>query len=316
MSAGWLVRTAEGRLARLVGDALLPLEGVPPLPGLPASRIAFAGGRRAVLAAGDGDRVRAWRSDDGDRWLPVPPLACDWDRVGLFADPGAVTCVAPGLARIGTPEGWRDLPLPEGAGWIGPGRGGWWAVGSLPVEGADERVAAAWRPAGAGRAATRAHPGLVAAMRLRAGGGFDRFLAVDARAEPVVLASQCAWFLDDPSGFLHVLDRGGRLRSRRVPDRAVARLDREADGTPVAFTDDGERWRWRGRWRRDGWAAGIRAALGTAPARVHVAAAEGRVRALAWSARGGPVALGSEDGGRRWFRVERPELEFLAAHAA
>ncbi len=310
MTSGWLLRTGNG-LGQLVDGVLHPLDGLED----GAGEIALAPGAHWLLAS---EALGVWCSADGLAWrpLPPPPRPLAMDALGLHPHLGAASLFGDGPTLIGTEAGWTELGLPHGATWLGADKDGhFWAVGSRPatrVKGV-EREAAYWQQDGTDWVEQPVRLPWLDAARAIGGGGLESFSAIDALGDPLVLGSQCAWFLDDPSWFLFALRNDGRFRVTRLRDRRLVRLLRDEGGRPVAVTDDGERRTWNGRaWKVQGLARRLRQQLdtmGVAPRRAIQLDGTGdhlRGTVTTWD----PElvqGVASDDGGKSWWSLELPE---------
>ena len=146
------------------------------------------------------------------------------------------------------------------------------------------------------------------ALKVRVG-GVESFSAADLAGEIVVLAGQCANFLDDPTWYLFgQASAGGPFLVRRLGGAGLARLARDEVGRPLALTLDGEVWTWNSRrWLPRGLAAGLGRCLDRAgvPRRraVQMALAGPQLRCVvrAWAGdEAQRSAWGSDDAGRTW----------------
>lgn len=332
MSGGWLW-WERGRL-RLSSDG--QGYGVPDLevPTEQLAGIGFGVDRYWELAVPGPAGPRFWWSRDGAGWreLPAPPRGFSSEAAyGLVPRLGGLFIVEPGWLQVKrVDEDWATLPLPDGAIWAGLGAdGALWAVGSRPavrVRNAP-REAAAWhreRGAESWKAVELRAPWWDAYRAIQ-GGGFEQLRAVDATAHPVVLGSECAWFLEDPSWFLFVARADGRWTIQRLPNRALAHLERTPEGRPLALTADGELWDWNGqKWIPRGAASALEKALSAWGATgrrsifsvVDGASVYGLAVLFADDGSRRERAVKSEDGGRTWHERtlgEDPECRVLAA---
>ncbi|HEV7590720.1 MAG TPA: hypothetical protein VGO40_21600 [Longimicrobium sp.] len=325
MTGGWLGWT-DGRLRLVADGAGVVAEPVGDLPRERLGEVGFAVGRTWQLLLPGAGPPRLLVSNDGAGWtaLPPPPVRGP-ASVGLHPDSGRVAVVEAGwLHAWELAGGWRTLPLPGGAVWVGEGTDGeWWAVGSRPsrrVRGSD-REAAAWRGAGGEWTSVAVRPSWCDAYRAIESGGFETLQAADARAEPVVLASECAWFLEDPSWFLFTSRGDGRFAVQRLAGRVLVRLHRCTGGRPVAVTADGELWDWNGRrWDERGSAAGLRE-IGhrRAPYRAHLAPGDPSIYGVHVQTRDGRevrTPVRSEDRGASWEAVDLAGALAVAAWSA
>jgi hypothetical protein len=291
---------------------------------VPADRLAdvgFATDRTWQLVLPDGEGYRFFVGRDGPSWTELarvaPSGASDQADPLLQAHRPAVALVEweDGWLHVGTPDdGWHRRELPSGGRWAGvDAHGWWWVVGSKPstrIPDADREIAL-WREEASGWTQVRVRPASwVQAYRTIRNGGFEQLRAIDAAADPFVLASQCAWFHDDPSWFLFTRRDGDRFHVRRLRHRRLAALNRRPDGTPLARTVDGECWDWTGRgWQPRGYrgelASVLEPILGR-PYGVHVQTggerALGVARSLARDSTTEPVAIRRREGG--WSVVD------------
>lgn len=315
-SYGWLVWT-EGRLAMWMDDAVVPLEGPGVVSREAAALCGFSVGHRWLLVL-PGPRAPAiWWSEDGLRWhafADLPVHGPTIDQVGFHPRAGLVTVVHEQTLFVGREGAWSSIDLPVGASWVGASAdGGWWAIGSRSAQclrGAVREVAVWRRPAEADT--WQEVPVSLSwwdAWLTREMGGFEKLKGVDANGEPVVFASECTWFLDDPSWFLFARLPSGRFSVKRLAWRRLVNLDRDGQGRPLAFTDDGEVWRWEGRkWVSLGFATSLAISLVQAgllgKPTIHMALVdqEAVATAVLWQRgqRSNQVALQTKDGGRNW----------------
>lgn len=315
MRGGWL-GWRDGRLVVVADGGRVVGEPPGEISREHLGEIGFAVGRSWQLLLPPATALRVLASADAAAWLELPsiPVHGPPNRavVGLHPDSQRVSVVEPRWLHAWEEHGgWRTLPLPEGAVWVGEGtEGEWWAVGHRPAErvrGADREVAA-WRRSGDAWTPVPIRAAWRDAFRAIRDGGFESLRAIDARAEPVVLASECAWFLDDPSWFLFTARPTGSFAIQRLAGRALARLHRDLAGRPVAITTDGEVWDWTGRrWKERGCAQRLRAACRLSDGyRVHLALGEAAIYGVVVVARGQReerLAVRSPDEGRSWERA-------------
>lgn len=326
MSGGWLCWQDE-RLLVVTGEGQIRSQLQEPVPIDRLDEIGFAVGKSWQLVLPGQDGPHFFISPDGTTWqsVPSPPVQHHQPELSIGLHPAA-NCVSvidgEVLHFYGVTRTWQRVSLPAGAIWASAEREDiWWAVGSRPsqrVRTADREVAL-WRWGGAGYdwidiAIQASWWDAYHAIR---DGGFEQLRAVDARSSPLVLASECAWFLDDPSWFLFVRLPSGKFAIQRLSGKVLARIERSLDGAPIAITTDGELWNWDGRqWRARGSAARIQnimnASYGATPYHVHLALHADEIYGVASTFSQGAasqrVAIHSVDHGRSWRIVNLDTL--------
>ena len=266
MSAGWLCWEPDRLFWRSeTKDTIAELEASIPFERV--REIGFTAGETWQLVIPSGDGYRFFIGPNGPNWtvlqVVMPNGELDQARPLLQPHAGVVALVEweRNHLTVGTlGDGWRGRSLPLGARWAGVDTDGlWWAVGSKPssrIPTADREVAL-WRDEGSDswREEYVRLTSWWRAVQIIRKGGFEELQAINAAGEPLIVASQCAWFLDDPSWFLFVRRNDGRFYGQRLARRRLASLNRDSAGSPLARTMDGECWDWTGtEWRPRGYA--------------------------------------------------------------
>lgn len=321
MKRGWLL-WKENRLHVVDDGTEIAIEGPGEIGAAVVDDLAFTVARYGLLAFPRGQSVSCWRSEAGDvsKFLELPPMPDRGEMTDLGLHPryGIITMLRGGIALVGDHARWSSNEVPEGTRWVAfDDAGALWAAGSRPSErvpGARTEIAA-WRrdPGGAWRDVPISLSFFDALKAIR-GGGFESLSGIDPSIEPVVLAAECAWPLDDPSWFLYVR-HAGKFTVQKLRGRRLARLDRDTADVPWAFTTDGELWTFDGRRFR---AAGLAAPLAHAlrlrtneTRSVQLAVARPFIRGVVtiWREghRHGHLTIASDDDGRNWELGERIE---------
>jgi len=267
-------------------------------------------------------------SSDGKLWekLPEIPVTNNAHSPVVKLDPQAGLFLVVELKQVhfcGADRVWRSLPLPEGATWVEVGTNSeWWAIGSQPSNRngllKTDREVALWYRAGLDNEWIN--------LPIRASwwdtywaiqdGGFEELQGIHAKGNPLVLASECAWFLDDPSWFLFTQKSTGEFAIQKLLNRSLTQIENDVRGRSIILTTDGEIWDWNGsQWKPRGIAVAISKALGK-PANigglyVHLALAEnemyGVVTQFGRGVHDQKIPIRSTDSGRSWEIVNLSE---------
>lgn len=320
MSGGWLTWGKDQ--LHLINDKGLTHTFDFPIAAKLIDRVGFAVEYTWQLAIPTENDIQLLVSTNGKLWhhLPKAPLHGSIMRtaVGLHPYAERISIIETGQFHFyGAGQGWQTQSLPDGADWIGTGIDGqWWAVGSQPstrIRVGDQEIAV-WRCTETERVWEAIHiqTSWRDAYRTIRDGGFEKISAVNAQSNPIVLASECAWFLEDPSWFLFTQKSSGQFAVQRLPKRILARIARNKQGQPIAITTDGELWDWNGRkWLPRHAARILHQVLGY-PAhyggyRVHLAVAGIEIYGVVTNFDHGQqpnrIAIQSMDGGQSWCVV-------------
>ncbi|MBW4600811.1 MAG: hypothetical protein KME29_14725 [Calothrix sp. FI2-JRJ7] len=326
MSGGWLCwHNKQLILAENNGQVRICVNEQ--MPENQTDEIGFAVGKSWQLALPGEQQPQLFISLDGIMWQSLPPAPLQGSKkdaaVRLHPNYNLLSIIEPRFFhfyKFG--ETWQTLPLPDGAIWVDAGADSeWWAVGSQPatrVQNANQEVAA-WRKSAFDEiwVPISIRTSWWEAYHTISNGGFEKLRAVNAQQQPVVFASECAWFLEDPSWFLFTSKPTGEFAIQRLLDRSLARIERDVQGQPIAVTTDGELWDWNGsKWKPRNSAKALCNTLGYSQNignyRVHLALARNEIYGVVTNYSNNiynkNIAVYSMDSGRSWQIAKLNEL--------
>lgn len=257
----------NGTLASQTGEAITEYTFVGEVSKELRQSVCFTVDKQWQLAIPTEKGPHVWTSSDGHDWKSIglpsihqPKMA----HVVLEAGSEQAAIIEPDWLHIWDKNRWKSEPLPKGADWAGADmNGNWWAVGSQPSSKnkMEEHEVAAWfleqlgsewepidiRPASWWQS-----------IKVVGGGGFYSLSAINAKGTPLILASECAWFVEDPSWFIFTQESNGRFTIQKLPRLGISSIERHHDGTPFIITTDGDIWeRKRGQWKPYGLAQSL-----------------------------------------------------------
>ena len=270
MKAGWLL-WEDSTLSLKTAKEIIPLVFLGQISKEMRDVVCMSVSQQWQLAIPTEKGPCLWVSSNGRDWkhtgnpsLNTPSEA----NIVLEARLGQAAIVEPGWVHIFDGDTWNQEKKPKGAGWAGLGRdGSWWVVGaqsSTRIKTADHEVAA-WKRDTKGAPWKRIEIQPASwwqGVRTIARGGFGSLSAIDAMEDPLILASECEWFADDPSWFVFRQREDGRFHIQRLPRIAISSIERSDDGEPFIITTDGDLWEWEGkRWKSCGVAKSLSRSL-------------------------------------------------------